>query len=94
MTQTTGDESSIAVAMPLTRFVALQFSARITNADLAKRVALSASPCWNRVRHLEAAGVIEKYVTIISQSAIGMPDSVILEAKLQQHDDDTLKRFE
>jgi Lrp/AsnC family transcriptional regulator, leucine-responsive regulatory protein len=72
----------------------LQFDARVTNADLAKRVALSPSPCWNRVRRLEASGVIEKYVTIINQSAIGMPDSVILEAKLEQHDDDTLKQFE
>ena len=72
----------------------LQFNARITNAELAKRVSLSPSPCWNRVRRLEATGVIEKYVTIISQSAIGMPDSVILEAKLKHHDKDALNRFE
>ncbi len=72
----------------------LQFNARITNADLAKRVHLSPSPCWNRVRRLETAGVIEKYVTIVSQAAIGMPDSVILEAKLEHHDDAMLKRFE
>jgi Lrp/AsnC family leucine-responsive transcriptional regulator len=72
----------------------LQFNARITNAELAKRVSLSPSPCWNRVRRLEASGVIEKYVTIISQSAIGMPDSVILEAKLAHHDKDALNRFE
>ena len=73
---------------------ALQFNARITNAELAKRVSLSPSPCWNRVRRLEADGVIEKYVTIISQSAIGMPDSVILEAKLAHHDKVALSRFE
>ena len=72
----------------------LQLNARITNIDLAKRAALSPSPCWNRVRRLEAAGVIEGYVTIISQRAIGMPDSVILEAKLDQHDDHILKQFE
>ena len=72
----------------------LQFNARITNADLAKRVALSASPCWNRVRRLQAEGIIEKYVTIINQQAIGMPDSVILDAKLEQHDDATLRQFE
>ena len=72
----------------------LQFNARITNADLAKRVSLSPSPCWNRVRRLELAGVIKEYVAIIDQSAIGMPDSVILNAKLEQHDDATLQRFE
>lgn len=72
----------------------LQFNARITNTELAERVALSPSPCWNRVRRLEATGVIEKYVTIINQRAIGVPDSIILEARLSQHDDDILKRFE
>ena len=72
----------------------LQFNARIKNAELAKRVHLSQSPCWTRVRRLEAAGVIEKYVTIVSQAAIGVPDSVILEAKLEHHDDAVLKRFE
>ena len=72
----------------------LQFNARITNANLAKRVFLSPSPCWNRVRRLEAAGVIEKYVTIVSQAAVGLPDSVILEAKLEHHDGAMLKQFE
>jgi len=72
----------------------LQFNARVTNAELADRVALSPSPCWNRVRRLEADGVIEKYVTIINQRAIGVPDSVILEVRLSQHDDEILKRME
>lgn len=72
----------------------LQFHARISNTELAERVALSPSPCWNRVRRLEEQGVIEKYVTIINQRAIGMPDSVFVELRLNQHDDHTLKAFE
>ena len=72
----------------------LQFKARITNTELAERIALSASPCWNRVRRLEAEGVIEKYVTIINQRALGIPDTVILEVRLSHHDDEILKRFE
>jgi DNA-binding Lrp family transcriptional regulator len=31
---------------------ALQDDARLTNADLASKVGLSASPCWRRVRRL------------------------------------------
>lgn len=72
----------------------LQFNARITNTDLADRVALSPSPCWNRVKRLETEGIIEKYVTIINQRALGMPDSVFLELRLNQHNDETLKSFE
>ena len=39
---------------------------RITNAKLAERVGLSASPCWERVRKLEKAGIIEGYRARIS----------------------------
>lgn len=72
----------------------LQFNARVTNTVLADQIALSPSPCWNRVKRLETDGVIEKYVTVISQRALGVPDSVILEMKVSQHDEETLKRFE
>ena len=34
----------------------LQNNARISNTDLAERVGLSASPCWQRVKRLEDAG--------------------------------------
>ena len=72
----------------------LQFNARISNADLAERVGLSASPCWTRVRALEQQGVIEKYVSIFDQAALGLPDTVIIEVTLDRHDDETLKKFE
>jgi Lrp/AsnC family transcriptional regulator, leucine-responsive regulatory protein len=72
----------------------LHLNAKISNTELAERVGLSPSPCWNRVRRLEADGVIEKYVTIINQRAIGVPDSVILEIRMTAQDTETLKRFE
>jgi Lrp/AsnC family leucine-responsive transcriptional regulator len=72
----------------------LQFNARISNVDLADRVSLSPSPCWNRLRNLEKQGVIEKYVTVLNQVALGAPDTVIVELRLEHHDDKTLKRFE
>ena len=72
----------------------LQFNARISNTELADHVGLSPSPCWNRVKRLEEDGVIKRYVTIINQAAIGMPDSVVVELRLTQHDDHTLKSFE
>lgn len=72
----------------------LQFNARITNVQLADKVGVSASPCWNRLRNLEEEGVIEKYVTIFNQAALGVPDTVILEARLDRHDDEILKKFE
>lgn len=73
---------------------ALQFDARITNLELAEKVGLSPSPCWNRVRRLEQSGVIEKYVTLLNQAALGTPDTVIIEVRLERHDDEALKKFE
>ncbi len=72
----------------------LQFNARLSNAELASRIGLSASPCWNRVRTLEQQGVIEKYIAIFNQAALGLPDTVIIEVNLDRHDDDILKKFE
>jgi Lrp/AsnC family leucine-responsive transcriptional regulator len=72
----------------------LHTSARITNADLAAKVGLSASPCWSRVRNLEQSGVIERYVTIFNQAALGLPDTVIIEVTLDRHDDNMMKDFE
>ena len=39
----------------------LQRSGRITNIDLAEAVALSPSPCLQRVKRLEKAGCIVSY---------------------------------
>jgi Lrp/AsnC family leucine-responsive transcriptional regulator len=72
----------------------LQWNARITNKALADRVGLSPTPCWNRLRQLERNGVIQKYVAIYDQAALGMPDTVIINVILERHDDDVLKKFE
>lgn len=71
----------------------LQENARIKNADLAERVGLSPSPCWTRVRNLEKSGVIDRYVTIFNNEALGLPDTVIIEVTLERHDDEVLKKF-
>jgi Lrp/AsnC family transcriptional regulator, leucine-responsive regulatory protein len=39
----------------------LQRDGRLSNAELAERVGLSAAPCWRRVRALEKAGIIKGY---------------------------------
>ncbi len=50
----------------------LQADARLTNAELAQRVGLSAAPCWRRVRALEEAGFIKGYHAEIDRHKIGM----------------------
>lgn len=50
----------------------LQADARLTNAELAQRVGLSAAPCWRRVRALEQAGYIKGYHAEIDRQKIGL----------------------
>jgi Lrp/AsnC family transcriptional regulator, leucine-responsive regulatory protein len=50
----------------------LQADARLTNAELASRVGLSAAPCWRRVRALEEAGYIKGYHAEIDRHKIGL----------------------
>jgi Lrp/AsnC family transcriptional regulator, leucine-responsive regulatory protein len=71
----------------------LQEDARLSNVDLAQRVGLSASPCWQRVKRLEEEGVIAGYITILDQKKLGRPDTVMIEVTLERHDDEAIERF-
>lgn len=51
---------------------ALQRNSRLTNAELAKTVGLSPSPCLRRVRRMEEAGYIIGYRSILDRRAIGL----------------------
>jgi Lrp/AsnC family transcriptional regulator, leucine-responsive regulatory protein len=71
----------------------LRRDGRVTNIKVAEKVGLSATPCWNRIRAMEEAGVIEGYTALLSQKALGLPDTVIIEVTLERHDDEVLERF-
>ena len=44
----------------------------MSNVTLANRVGLSPAPCLRRVKALEQAGVIRKYVTLIDPAAVNL----------------------
>ncbi|HWL80534.1 MAG TPA: Lrp/AsnC family transcriptional regulator [Roseomonas sp.] len=69
-------------------------NARVTNAELAEQAGISPSPCWTRVRRLEQTGVIEGYVALLSQAALGLPDTIFVEIMMEKHDEAALTRFE
>ena len=71
----------------------LRQDGRLSNTKLAEKVGLSTTPCWNRVRALEEGGMIEGYTALISQTALGYPDTVIIEVTLDRHDDDIFEKF-
>lgn len=42
---------------------------------------------------LKNSGVIAEYVNILDQTALGFPDTVIIEVTLDRHDDEVFQRF-
>lgn len=50
----------------------LQADGRLTNAELAQRIGLSAAPCWRRVRALEESGYIKGYHAEIDRRKVGL----------------------
>jgi Lrp/AsnC family leucine-responsive transcriptional regulator len=72
---------------------ALRSNGRLTMSELGDMVGLSASPCWTRVKRLEAVGMIAGYVALLDHTALGVPDTVFVEITLNRHDDQALEKF-
>ncbi|MHC0052615.1 Lrp/AsnC family transcriptional regulator [Actibacterium sp. D379-3] len=67
---------------------------RITKSDLAARINLSPTPCWERLKRLERAGVIEGYRAEIAPSALGPHVTVFVTVELDGHKAADFQRFE
>jgi DNA-binding Lrp family transcriptional regulator len=72
---------------------ALQEDGRMQNVDLAEKVGLSPSPCLRRVRILEEAGVIERYVALLNAAKIGAGLTVFVRISLTSQDAKTVDHF-
>lgn len=71
----------------------LQQNGRLQNNELARRVGLSPSPCLRRVRLLEEAGVISRYVAVVDQARVGLGLSMFARVWLTAQDAETIDHF-
>ena len=74
--------------------VELQRDSRQTVQQLAAAVGLSATPCWKRVKDMEAAGVIRGYGATVDRECVGLALCVLAEVNLTQHTEGTVQEFE
>ncbi|MEO1201065.1 MAG: Lrp/AsnC family transcriptional regulator [Pseudomonadota bacterium] len=72
----------------------LQRDGRMSNVQLAAAVNLSESACLRRVRALEDAGMIGRYVALLSQAAAGLPGNVFVHIGLHREEESELAAFE
>ena len=62
----------------------LQQDGRISNQELAERVALSPSPCLRRVKRLEEEGLIRRYVALLDAERLGLGLLAYVNVKLEK----------
>jgi DNA-binding Lrp family transcriptional regulator len=72
---------------------ALQRDGRLQNTELAQEIGLSPSPCLRRVRLLEEAGVIERYVAVLNPSMVGIEMTLFTRVWLTAQDAETIEHF-
>jgi Lrp/AsnC family transcriptional regulator, leucine-responsive regulatory protein len=72
----------------------LQRDSRQSVQQLAAKVGLSTTPCWKRVKDLEAAGVIRGYGAHVDRSRVGLQLCVLAEVVLSQHTEALVREFE
>lgn len=71
----------------------LQQNARLSNAELARRVDLSATGLQKRLRRLEEMGVIERYGALVNREALGFDMLCFVQVTLQRHEPDAVDNF-
>jgi Lrp/AsnC family leucine-responsive transcriptional regulator len=72
----------------------LQEDGRISNQELAERVALSPSACLARLRKLEAEGIVARYRADLDLDRLEHVVEAFIEVQLANHERGELTRFE
>jgi DNA-binding Lrp family transcriptional regulator len=71
----------------------LQQDGRVTNSELARQVGLAAPSTLERVRKLEAAGVIRRYAALLDPAKVGVASHTLVEVTLRTHTKDSVVEF-
>ena len=72
----------------------LQENSKITYKELSDKLNLSSTAIHERIKKLEKAGIIEKYVALVNKRLINRELLVFSHIKLQQHSQENIRKFE
>ncbi len=73
---------------------ALQENADYSMAELGEKVGLSHTPCWRRIKRLEADGIIRSRVTLLDPNKLDLSVSLLAQVNMSRHDEATRQAFE
>ena len=71
----------------------LQQNATLPLSEISKRVGISKTPCWNRVRAMEEKGIIKSRITLLDREKIGLPLVMFLSISVGRHSHEWTKNF-
>jgi Lrp/AsnC family transcriptional regulator, leucine-responsive regulatory protein len=71
----------------------LQQDARLSNAELARRVKLSPPGLQRRLKKLEESGLIDRYVALVNREAVGYDMLCFVQVTLQRHQPELIQQF-
>ncbi len=71
----------------------LQREGRLSNAELARRIEISAPATLERVKKLEKSGVIRGYAALLDASRIGLRTHTFVEVSLSTHNQESVEEF-
>ena len=72
----------------------IQRNGRISNLELAEAVGLSPTPCSRRVKRLEESGIIDRHVTLLNQSRLGLKLTAFITIEMDRHTPERFDNFE
>lgn len=71
----------------------LQHNGRISNQELAEKVALSPSACLRRLRNLEEEGIVRGYRPVLDAERLGIELEALVHVSMRQDEADWHERF-
>lgn len=71
----------------------LQADCSVPVSEVARRVGLSASPCWKRINRLQERGIIREQVAVLEPEALGYGLTVFMAIRTGEHSGEWLRDF-
>ncbi len=71
----------------------LQKDATLSLESMAEKVSVSLNTCWRRIQALEKAGIIRGRVVLLDQEKVGLPLTVFVSVRTDDHSQDWSERF-
>jgi Lrp/AsnC family transcriptional regulator len=72
----------------------IQKNAGLPLSEISKRVGLSPTPCWNRIKKMEEDGVISARTIVLNRKAINLSIVVFLSIRVSHHSKDWISNFQ